>query len=409
MDSIFYELTINKYKDIKNLKKDNIFLKYKTISNGKCFRCGNEDLKNIREKLYCNNCKEFGIVKELDFFYKLKSKEHYFKYEDKLFELKLTPRQRWASKFIISNIVKNENCLIHAVCGAGKTEITFEAISMMLKDNKFICFAIPRIDILYEVYERLSYYFPKTKICILNSKEDKIQNGQIYIMTTNQIIKFKEAFDLIIVDEIDAFPFEYNIKYNYGVLNAKKTNSSIIYLTSTPSEKFISSKINTYTINRRWHNNLLPVPKFIYFDILEFLKQPNLELINKINKRKTLLFICNINLGYKIEKCFYDLGIDIRFVHSKEEKRREYIEEFRKGKIKILLTTPILERGVTFDDIDVIILDANNKLYTKASLIQIAGRVNRNIKYQNGKVYFCYTNKTKKMKEAKSDIKALNK
>ncbi len=409
MDSIFYELAINTYKEIKKLKKDNTFLKYKAISNGMCFRCGNKDLHNIKGDIYCNNCKEFGIVKETDFFYKLKGKKYIFEYEDRLFKLKLTPRQRWASKFIISNIVSNENCLIHAVCGAGKTEITFEAISIMLKNNKFICFAIPRIDILYEVYDRLSYYFYKTKICILNSKENKIQHGQIYIMTTNQIIKFKEAFDLIIVDEIDAFPFEHNIKYNYGVLNAKKNNSSIIYLTSTPSEKFINSKINTYIINRRWHNNLLPIPNFIYFDIFEFLKNPNLEFINKIKKRNTLLFICNINLGYKVEKCLKNLGANVKFVHSKEENRRDYIEDFRKGKLKILLTTPILERGVTFDDIDVIVLDANNKLHTKASLIQIAGRVNRNIKYQNGKVYFCYTNKTKKMKEAKSDIKALNK
>ncbi len=409
MEEIFYELTINEYKNIKHLNKENKFLKHKSIVNGKCYRCGNKDLLNINNNVYCNNCKEFGIVKEGNYFYQLESKKYNFKYNDKLHELKLTPKQRWASKFIKSTIYANNNCLIHAVCGAGKTEITFEAISMILKENKFVCFAIPRIDILYEVYERLNYYFYETKICILNSKEKKVQNGQIYIMTTNQIIKFKKAFDLIIVDEIDAFPFEYNIKYNYGVLNAKKKNSSIVYLTSTPSEKFKESKINTFVINRRWHGNLLPVPIFIYFDIFDFLKNPKKEDVIFLNKRNTLLFICNINLGYKIEKTFKKLGIDLRFVHSKEEKRREFIQEFKEGKFNILLTTPILERGVTFKDIDVIVLDSNNILYSKSALIQIAGRVNRNKDYQKGKVYFCYTNKTQKMIEAKSDIKTLNK
>ncbi len=408
MENIYYELTINNKKDLKNFNNKN-FLSYKAIVDKKCFRCGNYNLKKFEEKYYCTNCKEFGLVHQGDIFYKKKSKERTFKYKDKLNELKLTSKQRWASKFIISNIIANENCLIHAVCGAGKTEITFEAISIMIKKNKFVCFAIPRIDILYEVYERLSYYFYETSICILNSKENKIQNGQIYIMTTNQIIKFKDAFDLIIVDEIDAFPFDYNIKYNYGVLSAKKESSSVVYLTSTPSEKFLKSNINTYVINRRWHNNLLPVPMFIYFDIFNFLKKPNLELVNKIIKKSTLLFICNIELGNRVKNSLEKLGLDIRFVNSKEEKRREYIDDFKKGKVKILLTTPILERGVTFKDIDVIILDADNKLYTKFSLIQIAGRVNRNVNYQNGKVYFCYTNKTQKMNEAKKDIKILNK
>ncbi len=409
MKEIFYELTINEYNKIKHLNQENNFFKYKSIANGRCYRCGNDVLLNVNNSIYCNNCKEFGLVREGNYFYQLKPKKYEFKYKDKLHELQLTPKQKWASKFIKSTIYSNDNCLIHAVCGAGKTEITFEAISMMLKKNKFVCFAIPRIDILYEVYERLNYYFYETQICILNSKEEKVQHGQVYIMTTNQIIKFKKAFDLIIVDEIDAFPFEYNIKYNFGVLNAKKDNSSIVYLTSTPSKNFINSKINTYVINRRWHGNLLPVPIFIYFDLLSFIKKPQKEYLTFLNKRSTLLFICNINMGYKVESILKKLGIKLKFVHSKEEKRREYIQDFKEGKINVLLTTPILERGVTFKDIDVIVLDSDNILYSKSALIQIAGRVNRNKDYQNGKVYFCYTTKTKKMIEAKSDIKALNK
>ncbi len=408
MEDIYFELSINEYKDIKHFNKNYEFKSYKGIENKMCYRCGNKNLIKINGDLYCNNCSEFSLVNKETIFYQLKRKKYKFDYVDKLEELKLTPRQAWASKFILSNILISKDCLIHAVCGAGKTEITFMAISKMLKKNKFVCFAIPRIDILYEVYERLSYYFNKTKICILNSKEKKIQSGQIYVMTTNQIIKFKKAFDLIIVDEIDAFPFEYNLKYNYGVLNAKTQKGSIVYLTSTPSEKFLSLNVNKYVINRRWHNYLLPVPIFIYFDLYKFLKLPNKKYLDIFKNRQVILFICNIKQGYKVENCLRELGINLKFVHSKEENRREYINDFKKGKFNVLLTTPILERGVTFKDIDVIILDSHNKLYTKASLIQIAGRVNRNINFQSGKVYFCYTNITIKMKEAKKDIKTLN-
>lgn len=409
METIYYELTINEEKRFKNFRNKKV-KKIDAIKNNQCFRCGNKELFIFSNNVYCNNCKEFGIVNKGSYFYQLEIEKYNFEYEDKLNKLRLTNRQVLASKFIFSNIIMKSDCLIHAVCGAGKTEITFPSISSVLKNNKFVCFAIPRIDILYEVYERLKEYFPKTKICILNSKEKSVQHGQLYVMTTNQIIKFKGAFDLIIVDEIDAFPFESNIKYDYGVQNAKTKCGSVIYLTSTPSEKFLEKKINKFTIKRRWHNNLLPVPKLYYFDINEFLQLSNYNFINYLKRgRSVLLFVCNIKLGYKVLNKIKEEDINVFFVHSKENKRREIINNFKSGYFNVLLSTPILERGVTFKDIDVVILDADNELYTKASLIQIAGRVNRNKNYQKGEVIFLFKNKTKNINEAKKDIINLNK
>jgi competence protein ComFA len=48
-----------------------------------------------------------------------------------------------------------------------------------------------------------------------------------------------------------------------------------------------------------------------------------------------------------------------------------------KGSWTCLLTTTILERGVTFKHVWVIIIAADDAIYPPASLVQIAGRVGR--------------------------------
>ncbi len=418
MNNIFYELTINFADEVTNFNAKK-FIQIKGIENGVCYRCGNKNLYTFKNKIQCNNCLEFGLVDDETIFYqKINEKKRKFLYDDLLHELKLSSKQLIASQFIFSCIKMNKDCLIHAVCGAGKTEITFNAISYYLKQNEYICFAIPRIDILYDVYERLQYYFYKTKICILNSSETKIQHGQIYVMTTNQIIKFKNCFKLIIVDEIDAFPYEYNSKYDYGVQNAKKKSGSVVYLTSTPSQNVIKKNLPTYLINKRWHNNKLPVPIFKYFNIQTFLKNSNKPFIKELqkyyskqyiaNKRQLLIFISNIKLGYEIKNKLKNENINLDFVYANCENRRENIQKFKNYKTKIMLSTTILERGITFNNIDVIVLDSSSPLYTKASLIQIAGRVRRKLEYQKGEVYFYFDDITAQMKECKKDIKQFN-
>ena len=51
-----------------------------------------------------------------------------------------------------------KSVLLEAVCGAGKTEIVYETISLNLKQNKKIGFAISRRQVVLEIAERLRRY-----------------------------------------------------------------------------------------------------------------------------------------------------------------------------------------------------------------------------------------------------------
>ncbi len=57
---------------------------------------------------------------------------------------------------------------------------------------------------------------------------------------------------------------------------------------------------------------------------------------------------------------------------SKVSEQEATVEQFRKKKLSVLVTiSTILERGVTFPQVDVFACMANHHLYTSSSLIQI--------------------------------------
>ena len=99
---------------------------------------------------------------------------------------------------------------------------------------------------------------------------------------------------------------------------------------------------------------------------------------------------------------------NVGYVHSKCFDRNDRIDSFRKGITKILVTTAVLERGVTVKDLQVIIFGADHPLYTSAALIQISGRVGRKKDAPDGEVVFIAKRETKEMIEAINEIKKAN-
>ena len=55
---------------------------------------------------------------------------------------------------------------------------------------------------------------------------------------------FYRAFDLIIVDEVDAFPYEGDQQLRFGLMNALKATGCLIYLSATPSDALLKETTN---------------------------------------------------------------------------------------------------------------------------------------------------------------------
>lgn len=397
---LFFRLTQNYQNVIKKCSEDY----YQFTNKNHCLRCGQQFENGI-----CNACQEFGVITSETILYQLPYKEYDLKEKIQMPKISLTPLQQEASKYILKNSTKKE-VLIWAVCGSGKTEITYEIILKYINQKQYVAFVIPRKDIIEEIAKRLEQSFIGIDLVLMSSDHKKKRDGQMYILTPNQLLRFKNAFSLIICDEIDAYPFMEDPRFIYAVETARRSESATCFLTSTPSGEFLKRDLAIFTIYERWHQYDLPEPQLVYQNV-KLLKwgriRPDLKLI-LLSERQCLVFIGKISLGHALLKTFRKWDKNCELVYAMDEKRQEKIRAFRKGKIKILLTTTILERGVTFSGIDVIVIDADSPVYQISSLVQIAGRVNRKIDDQQGQVIFCYEKPSKTIEKACEQIAYMN-
>ncbi|MCF6138762.1 DEAD/DEAH box helicase [Pseudalkalibacillus berkeleyi] len=398
-----------------------------------CQRCGNDELNlfasfdcfRCKEQcVYCRNCIMMGRVSQCtpllrwtrpEFSWKQKNNQ-ILKWEGKLSQLQAIASQR------ISEVIDlPQELLIWAVCGAGKTEILFEGIEKALHQGKRVCLATPRTDVVTELRPRFESAFPNVGVqAIYGGHSDLSHSSQLILSTTHQLFRFKEAFDLMIVDEVDAFPYSYDRTLQFAVAKASKTNRTMIYLTATPSHSMLKrvkkTELEVVHISKRYHGYPLPVPEFVWCsNWMKFLKK---GLMTKVvldwiedrleRKRKTFVFVPTVQVARQVYALF-EKSESVDFVHAEDPNRNEKIQKFRKGETMMLITTTILERGVTVPEIDVGVFGADHENFSSNALVQIAGRAGRSIEDPYGEVVYFHYGKTNAMVSARDTILEHNK
>lgn len=396
----------------------------------KCNRCHNTDpqlftkfdcSKCRRKCVYCRHCIKMGRVSSCTQLIiwtgpkSIKINKHALKWSGQYTEL----QQQAANETLASVKVKRSH-LIHAVCGAGKTELLFPTVYDALKRGLRVCIATPRTDVVLELYPRFQQAFPETVIHALYGGAPH-QNGyaQFIIATTHQLYRFDKAFDAMIVDEADAFPYTFDETLQKAVGKAKKENAPLVFVTATPS----SSLLHTYQqesysfIPKRYHNHPLPVPQvralwgydkcFKRGKIPSRLKKWVEERLH--HKEPFLLFFPTIALMDSATPFLQELNENILAVHAADPERKEKVLKLRNKEVPGLLTTTILERGITISNVQVAVIGAESLIFTASALIQIAGRVGRNVQFPDGEVLFFHHGNTAEMDEACAKIQFYNK
>lgn len=407
-----------------------------------CLRCGNQKRSQFasipnqsnKPNLYCRKCIEMGRVIESEplYFWTGKSPDWPQHQNPCTWDGQLTPVQQRAADQIVKAVRnKQKELLIWAVCGAGKTEMLFPGITEALSTGKRICIATPRADVVRELAPRLQNAFKPIPVQgLYGGSEDKDGTAQIIIATTHQLLRYQAAFDLLIIDEIDAFPFHADPSLPYAANRAKGNTNTTVYLTATPRQKqriqIARRKLPHVFVPTRFHGQPLPVPtmkmSFTLRNALHKYEAPA-PLVKWLKNRtestrQLLIFVPTIMLAEKMKDKLVDLlqkeGIlkasnELIAVHAGDPDRKEKVQAFRKREIFILLTTTILERGVTFPSVDVVILDAGHAVFDEAALVQIAGRAGRSPDDPTGEVIFFHDGKTNAMVQAIDSIRLMNK
>lgn len=366
-----------------------------------CPYCGNSNPKYIgynNGKPYCRRCINFRHI-DLTPNRKITNKcEYSLKYS-------LTKDQKELSDALIINYVNKKDSLVSAVTGAGKTEIVLEVIKYAITHNQHVGFCVPRRDVVIELYKRFAGIFVNNKVIAIYGGNTKQLEADLVVLTSHQLFRYNKYFDLLIMDEIDAFPFSDNFVLNSFFERALKGSHILLTATATPEliDLYSNDKrkalLNLYS---RFHMQPLPVPTIkkcsnAIFEIAFIIKK-----LKEYQKGQKPVFIFSPTIE-KCEELYRQISVFIpngTFVHSQCIDRNEKIEKFRKNEYKYLVTTSVLERGVTVKNLQVIVYMSDHAIYNRYSLIQIAGRAGRKKEAPDGEVIFMCKKENEEIKNS---------
>lgn len=391
-----------------------------------CQRCGEMDVEEWPSfygvAATCRSCESIGASTSLDVLYRderslldgpseLIFQPHWI----------LTEAQRLASDQVFEFIkgTSEEKALLWAACGAGKTEVCFPSAAWALKQGKSVLFAAPRQDVIHDIVPRLQRDFPNYPFQVLTGATTvKFQVGGMVLATTHQVLRFWRSFDVIFMDEMDAFPYHGSRALKWGLNQALRQGGKLLYLTATPSSEGLRAaqqgKMLLIRLPARHHRSPLPVPIWIRSGNFS---EPNrckgiwAKQIESLRKQgPVLVFVPKISWIEPWIKCFQQKfsGWCVDGSYSADPGRGVKIKNLQMGKYDIFVSTTILERGITLPGIQVVVLEADHPMFDERALVQMAGRVGRTGESPSGGVLFLSKKMTPAMKTAVQWIEEQN-
>ncbi|WP_029100303.1 DEAD/DEAH box helicase [Brevibacillus thermoruber] len=413
----------------------------------RCGRCGSE--RGIALTLchtcgqgcaYCTTCLDMGRSKCCTPYLCVPGKRTRFRKDSAAavlqWEGRYSPMQAAAAerarRFVAASKPGPSAFLMWAVCGAGKTELLFPAIRETLADGGPVLIATPRKDVVLELAPRLQRVFPAARvIAVHGSSREKWEDADITVATTHQVMRYYQRFPLVVLDEADAFPYHNNPVLYRAVSRAVQPGGKTLYLSATPPRylrkrlvpsafRFPAHSATHVLLPGRYHGFPLPVPRVCTVAALDKrMRQgrPVPPLLDGVKAslaagRQVFVFVPRVEdvprvLQY-LQARLPDHANAMAGVHAADPEREQKVRLFRDKRHAVMVTTTILERGVTIPRSDVIVVGADAPVFDEASLVQIAGRVGRSADAPEGTVLFIQSHRSTAPYAAIRQIRRMN-
>jgi len=320
----------------------------------------------------------------------------------KNFSYKLTNGQLKILGEIEKDIKSNRRMfrLLQGDVGSGKTILSFITASDVISSNHQVAFMAPTEILANQHYQLAKKLFKDTNVNlnILTGKTNYKEKNKILSMLENKDINFifgthslfqnKIKFSnlgLIIIDEQHKFGVNQRLKL------AKKggKNCDLLLMSATPIPRTMMlsffgdmdiSRLKEKPKNR--HEILTLVkPESKIDEIWPLLK-------NEISMDRQIFWICPLidestTLNYSsVKKKFEQINkffpSQVGLIHGNlnEEEKNLVLDKFLNKKIKILVSTTVIEVGIDFPDANTIVIEDSNK-FGLSQLHQLRGRVGR--------------------------------
>lgn len=312
-----------------------------------------------------------------------------------------------SQKKVIAKIYKelNEgkiiNRLIQGDVGSGKTIV---ALIMMLyiSENKYQCAFMAPTEILalqhylnvHEKFAALNINVALVTSSLKGKKKEQvledIKSGKIDIVIgTHSLISDDVVFKnlaLSVIDEQQKFGVEQR-----NILRQKANIPNILVMSATPIPRSLALTIygdldvsiiselpkGRKKVTTKWIKDDIDRSKMYEFIKHKLDKKQQVYIVSPlIEESEKLKMASAIKTHEDISKIFSEYKVGL--VHGKQtnKEKDEVMQQFRDGKINILVSTTVIEVGVDVSNANIIIIN-NAERFGLSSLHQLRGRVGR--------------------------------
>ena len=303
----------------------------------------------------------------------------------------------------INNDLRSNNKmfrLLHGDVGSGKTIVSLIACLNTAKSGQQSALMAPTeilakqhfnlaSDLLSKFDLKVSLITGKTKSIDRKKILSNLENGKINLLIgTHALFQTSIVFKklgLAIVDE----QHKFGVKQRINLSKKGGDNCDVLSLTATPIPRSMLlsiygdmdvSKLNNKPKNRK---DIITITKSEekLNEVYNFLKK-------EINKQNQAFWICPLKdqsnfLDWESAKKKYEILNEkfpnkVGLIHGslKNDEKNKVLELFKEKKIKILVSTTVIEVGIDFPAANIIIIENSNK-FGLAQLHQLRGRVGR--------------------------------
>ncbi len=302
------------------------------------------------------------------------------------------------------------NRLLQGDVGSGKTVVSLYGAFLAAKNGHQAAIIAPTEILAVQHFNTAKSLFKGQNINVvlltgsMTASEKNIAINQISSGNANIVI----GTHALISEKINFFDLSYIVideQHRFGVLQRailkqKGTSPDILVMSATPIPRTLSlvvfGNLDISCLNSRPKQSKIQtsiVPHSRQHDMWNYINDRIgagskvyvvCSKIDEENEDDDILKYSAKNMTEYLKSIFGDSAVGLIHGKLKKETQNNIIEKFKEGKIKVLVSTTIVEVGVDIPDADIMVIATPDR-FGLATLHQLRGRIGR-----NGSEAFCF-------------------